>query len=114
MNSIKAIAIYKTKNNLTTHTYDGTYWVVSYPCGFMFLTEEEKYIIGTRGGSIPYSKLRVDEYTKYKTGEKTLEEFIIEKYGISKSFIDSINNEYKYYYNLLFKEWFGDDYVSMF
>jgi hypothetical protein len=111
MNSIKAIAIYNKKNNLTTHTYDGKYWMFSYDYGFLNVSEDEKNIIGTRCGLIPYSELRVDEYSKYKTKKITMEELIFKKYGISTCLIYYNIDNYKYYCNLIYKDWFGDDFI---
>lgn len=113
MQTIKAVAVYKSKNALTNHTYDGTYWSFWYSCGILDITEQESYIIGTRCGTIPYDEFRVQEYKAYKTGKKDFNQIVIETFKIPRELLNTYPMQC-HYYNLKYKDWFGEDIINVF
>lgn len=113
MQTIKAVAVYKTKNALTNHSYDGTYWSYWYPCGISDVTEQERYIIGTRCGTIPYNEFRVQDYMAYKLGKKSFDEIVIETFRIPKEMLSTYPMQC-HYYNLKLQDWFGDDLINVY
>lgn len=113
MQTIKAVAVYKSKNALTNHSYDGTHWSFWYSCGISDITEQESYIVGTRCGTIPYDEFRVQEYKAYKTGKKDFNQIVIETFKISNDILNMSQSRY-HYYNLKLKDWFGNDLINVY
>ncbi len=109
--TINATFIY-TKQPALPAVFSYNHWCIVIECNIGYVNDVEKYIVGTKCGTIPYSQQRVDEYEQYRRHFVTIDQVMMKSFNITKNILE-IDAMYKYYYNLKMKDWYGDDLIDM-
>jgi hypothetical protein len=86
---------------------------ISFPFQFEGISQAESFAVGTQCGTSEFQQSRVDEYLSYKKGQVNMIDILL-KNGIImyRGEVNEIN--WRGYYNLQYKRWFGNDLMDMF
>ncbi len=109
--TITATFVY-TKQPALPAVFSYNHWCITIECNFLYVNDVEKYLVGTKCGTIPYSQQRVDEYEQYRTHTVTLDTVLMKTFNITKQLLENEPMR-KYYTNLKYKDWFGNDLIDM-